>query len=217
MQEEDLNKLGIHSSWHGDLFPFFKDSRMAELLNIYNSCTSYPSRFEVFRAFSMPKDQVKVVLIGMDPYPTEGDANGWAFSVNPGRPIPLSLRVIMREIFNEYQVPQTTEFDTTLSHWIKQGVLLLNSSLSVEKGKAGSHSKYWKFFMEGIVSIISMDINPTWLLIGNQAKDLKKKIMYTDKTNFKIVERSHPAAERYKLKFNGFTEEIFNFEKICWI
>lgn len=96
-----------------------------------------PSGDKVLRAFERPLDDVRVLIVGQDPYPTPGDAVGWAFSVSPDRPIPASLRNIFQELTSDIGCPPPSAGD--LSPWVEQGVLLLNRVLTVRPGASGSH------------------------------------------------------------------------------
>lgn len=106
----------------------------------YNTKTIYPPFEDVFNAFKLtPLSNVKVVILGQDPYHEEGQAHGLSFSTPEGRPIPRSLKNIFKEISSEYSysIPESG----CLEKWAKQGVFLLNTVLTVEKGNANSHSK----------------------------------------------------------------------------
>lgn len=113
----------------------------------------HPSR--VFRAFELVKpEDVRVVVLGQDPYHTPGVADGLAFSSQPGNPVPPSLLNIFKEIANEFGLP--VSHDPDLTRWAKQGVLLLNASLSVRSGEANSHQDYgWHLFTDAVIRAIS--------------------------------------------------------------
>ena len=121
----------------------------------YKSKTIFPPKENIFEAFKYtPLDKVKVVILGQDPYHGEGEAHGLAFSVNHGIKIPPSLKNIYKEINLEYgyDIPNTGY----LVNWAKQGVLLLNTVLTVEKDKPASHkAKGWEVFTDRIISILS--------------------------------------------------------------
>ena len=107
----------------------------------YAASTVYPPREELFAAFRMtPPEAVRVVILGQDPYHELGQANGLAFSVKPGVKLPPSLRNILTELQADCGVTPTESGDLTA--WARQGVFLLNSSLSVEAGKAASHQAF---------------------------------------------------------------------------
>ena len=113
----------------------------------------HPSR--VFRAFELVKpEEIRVVILGQDPYHTPGVADGLAFSTLPDNPIPPSLQNMFKEIETEYGIP--CERNPDLTRWAKQGVLLLNASLSVRSGEANSHADYgWHTFTDAVISAIS--------------------------------------------------------------
>ena len=115
----------------------------------------YPAEPNVFRAFNLtPPDQVRVVIIGQDPYHGPGQADGLCFSVQPGTRLPPSLRNIYKEIASELGVDVKTT--GCLNHWAEQGVLLLNSILTVEQAKPGSHQgKGWEQFTNRVIETLS--------------------------------------------------------------
>jgi uracil-DNA glycosylase len=131
--------------------------------------TIYPPLKDVFRTFDMtPIDNIKVVIIGQDPY-HNGSAVGLCFSVKQGNSINPSLRSIYKELETSgYPQPKK---DGNLEHWAKQGVLMLNTSLTVEKSMAGSHVKQWKQFTDNVISYIDEKCgdNVDWLLFGKHA------------------------------------------------
>lgn len=135
----------------------------------------YPPIHQVFRAFYFtPLDKIKAVVIGMDPY-HNGSSIGLCFSVKPGNNINPSLRSIYKELRLEgFQPIQNGD----LTHWAKQGVLMLNMSLTVEKSNAGSHSKFWYSFSEEVVRYIDQKRgkNVQWILMGNDACGVKQCI-----------------------------------------
>ena len=150
--------------------------------------TVYPPAEQVFAALQhTPPERVKAVILGQDPYHGPGQANGLAFSVNPGVQLPPSLRNIFAELESDIGcVPPANNGDLTA--WAKQGVLLLNTSLTVEEGKAGSHSKIgWQNFTKGIISACAQLPQPiVFILWGAHAQELgnavgesasKKKLM----------------------------------------
>src|ERR1051326_4628371 len=136
----------IHPSWQ----PFIDDvlNRAEDLreLNtqILPNIEYYPAKENIFNVFRMPLEDIKVVILGQDPYPKEGQAIGYAFAVSESTNKPASLRIIEKEIGHE--------IDKTLSHWREQGVFLLNTALTVEKGKAGSHLNYWQNFTRQVIA-----------------------------------------------------------------
>ena len=132
-----------------------------------------PDRSLVFRALEIPPDQVKVLIIGQDPYPNASDACGLAFSVNPRNSgLPGSLLNIQKEIITD--VGSTTTSDGDLSRWADQGVMLLNRVLTVTAGESGSHSDLgWQQITERIAEKLAT-LDCVAILWGNSAKDLAK-------------------------------------------
>lgn len=166
------------------------DTFMTNELRDYDGlCDVLPSKNLIFRAFSECAFQdVKVVIIGQDCYPTKGDAMGLCFSVPNGTRCPPSLRNIFKEIQSEYHVQRK---DTDLSDWTKQGVLLLNTALTVREGAAGSHLKTWKDFTRDIVKYIAKNkSNVCYILWGEHAISFKQHM--DEKCNC-ILTHSHPS------------------------
>ena len=157
----------------------------------YASSICFPHKEKIFEAFSLcsPKD-VKVVILGQDPYHGAGEANGLAFSVKQGMKMPPSLRNIFKELESEFGIDLTRTTDLTA--WANQGVFLLNSVLTVEKDKAGSHSKWgWEEFTNAVISFLSMENeHVVFVLWGDYAR--KKKILI-DLSKHAVIESAHPS------------------------
>jgi uracil-DNA glycosylase len=156
----------------------------------------FPEKKNVFKAFELtPLDQVKVVLLGQDPYHQRKPnghpkAQGLSFSVSKDDEIPPVLKNIFQEIGNEF--PETYVFPThgDLSRWARQGVLLVNSSLTVEPGKAGSHGVIWHGLLTKIFhAIAEVNRKCIYILWGNQAKDMAE---YIPEASIKLF-TSHPS------------------------
>jgi len=168
-----------------DYFKEIKDS----LLSDHNSGKKiYPEPKNFFKAFEICSyENVKVVILGQDPYHTPNAANGLAFSVNKNQKLPPSLKNIFKEIKNDVGVENETG---NLTKWAKQGVLLLNSSLTVVEGMPGSHSQIgWQIFTDKAVQLIQRKKKVIFMLWGNFAKQ-KKQLIEDD--NF-ILEAPHPS------------------------
>lgn len=151
----------------------------------------YPPAKDIFAAFdSSPFDQTKVVIIGQDPYHGPGQANGLAFSVNPGVRIPPSLVNIFKEISDETGAPMPSDGD--LSRWAKQGVLLLNSSLSVEEHKPKSHSGIgWETLTDAVVEKLNNEKEGlVFILWGSDAIRKGEKI---DRNRHLVLTSPHPS------------------------
>ena len=169
--------------------PYFKELR-EKVRKAYLSKKVSPQYAKVFRALDLcgPQD-VRVVILGQDPYHTRGVADGLAFSTSNDNHTPPSLRNIFKEIGREYG---TYPKDPDLTRWAKQGVLLLNTSLTVESGKANSHSAYgWHEFTDAVISILSeKESHIVFMLWGNFARE---KCALIDATKHVILESAHPS------------------------
>lgn len=167
----------------------------------YRTKTIYPPYEDIFNAFKLtPLANVKVVILGQDPYHEEGQAHGLAFSTPDGRPIPRSLKNIFKEINAEYDYPIPDS--GCLEKWAKQGVFLLNTVLTVEESKANSHSKCgWQTFTDNVIRLLDGDDNPkVFLLWGKQAE--KKKELITN-SNHLVLITSHPSPFSARRGFLG--------------
>lgn len=231
-QEQEKIPMSVHSSWHEYLQPLFDDVKMMKLkYKILPSIDYYPARDSIFKVFSMPIDQIKVCIIGQDPYPN-GEAIGLSFAVPSTVKIPPSLQVVAREI--ELSGLKTGFFDSdipewrTLEHWTKQGVFLLNSALTVEAFKSSSHLNYWQWFTKEVIKIISRVAKPVWMLWGVKAQGFSHfieggEIMKKDvdielnmgSLNNLILTASHPAAEFYKDSRSKATFKGCNHFQMC--
>ncbi|CCZ56614.1 uracil-DNA glycosylase [Clostridium sp. CAG:1219] len=171
------------------------------VINEYNTKTIFPPKEKIFNALkTTPYDKVKVVIIGQDPYHGIGEAHGMCFSVNPGIKIPPSLMNIYKELNRDLgcKIPN----NGYLVKWAKQGVLLLNSVLTVEKDKPASHqNKGWEIFTDRIIEELNKSQTPiVFLLWGNFAK--QKARLITNKKHL-ILTSSHPSPFSVKYGFEG--------------
>lgn len=152
----------------------------------------FPKGNELFRAFEMcPLDQVKVVILGQDPYPTRGHAHGLCFSVEPTvRPFPKSLLNIFKEIQDDLDLPFPE--NGSLLRWAEQGVLLLNSTLSVREGTPKSHAgKGWEVFTDAVLYVLSeKKENIVYLLWG---ADAQQKAHFINKERNLVLSTVHPS------------------------
>ena len=161
------------------------------LTNEYKTKTIYPDKYDIFNAlhFTSYKD-IKVVILGQDPYHGPGQAHGLSFSVNPGIKIPPSLLNIYKELNSDLgcYIPN----NGYLKKWADQGVLLLNTSLTVRAGQANSHKSIgWEIFTDRIISLVNEKEDPVvFLLWGNNA--IKKKNLITNKRHL-ILTSAHPS------------------------
>lgn len=169
--------------------PYFKELA-AFLHEEYAHKTIYPAKGLVFRAFTTNLNDVKVVILGQDPYHTPGAAEGLAFSVPNSQPIPPSLLNIYKEIDDD--VGHHVNPRGSLANWQKQGVLLLNTVLTVEAHKAGSHrGKGWETFTTATISYLNK-VRPhlVFILWGRDARNKKSLI---DTSRHLVLESAHPS------------------------
>lgn len=158
----------------------------------YETKTIFPPRDHIFEALKLtPFANVKVVIVGQDPYHGTGEAHGLSFSVRPGIKVPPSLQNIYKEIYSDLGIIEPKNCGD-LTKWAKEGVLLLNSILTVEKDKAGSHSSLgWEFFTDSIIKKLNEKDTPiVFILWGSFARS--KKFYITNPKHF-IVESTHPS------------------------
>lgn len=157
----------------------------------YQETTVYPEKDRIFHAFdAVAPSAVRCVILGQDPYHGPSQANGLSFSVNDGVKIPPSLRNMYKELVTDLGCTQPTTGN--LEKWSDQGVFLLNTSLTVEDGKAGSHAKKgWEAFTDRVIEVLSAQEEPiAFILWGNHAKS--KKVLI-DTSRHLIVESVHPS------------------------
>ncbi|XOD68374.1 MAG: uracil-DNA glycosylase [Flavobacteriales bacterium AspAUS03] len=157
----------------------------------YKKYICYPPGREIFSAFDhYPFDRVQVVILGQDPYHGYNQANGLCFSVRDGVPFPPSLQNIFKELNNSLGKPFPKSGD--LSRWAKQGVLLLNATLTVRSGQAGSHqNKGWEAFTAAVIRTLSnKKENIVFLLWGSYAQ---KKGIIIDRSRHHVLQSAHPS------------------------
>ena len=184
--ENDWNDL-LNSEFQKDYYLELKDFLTKE----YANKTIYPDKYDIFNAlhFTAYKD-VKVVILGQDPYHGPNQAHGLSFSVNPGIPTPPSLLNIYKELNSDLGcfIPN----NGYLKKWTDQGVLLLNTSLTVRRAEANSHKKIgWSIFTDRIISLVNMKTTPVvFILWGNNA--IKKEELITNPHHL-IIKSVHPS------------------------
>ena len=184
----------MHNSWE-EIFNNYP--KIDELNNMIKEIdeqrltkTIYPPKEQVFRVFDLPLKDIKVVILGQDPYHNPDQACGLSFSVNDGVPLPKSLINIYKELHDDLGIkPAKTG---NLESWFKQGVFLLNAVLTVEKNSPASHSKMgWENFTDYIIENISeKNENVVFVLWGAYARSKNKLI---DPSKHKIIESAHPS------------------------
>ncbi|WP_438423320.1 uracil-DNA glycosylase [Aquimarina macrocephali] len=187
--------VNIEPSWNQQLEEEFDKPYFGSLADFvkteYKNNTCYPNGSEIFSAFDHCSfDNVKVVVIGQDPYHGVGQANGLCFSVNDGISMPPSLINIFKEIETDLELPYPSSGN--LERWAKQGVLLLNATLTVRAHQAGSHqNKGWEQFTDAVIQTISdKKKNVVFLLWGGYAKKKGAKI---DRSKHHILTSGHPS------------------------
>lgn len=185
----------IHQSWKSVLIeefnkPYFKNL-VAFVKSEYATKTIFPPGKLIFNAFEQtPFNDVKVVIIGQDPYHGPNQAMGLCFSVPEGIPLPPSLKNIYKEIQDDLGRPSITHGD--LTPWARQGVFLLNSVLTVEAGKPGSHQgRGWEIFTDAVIRTLSdQKENLVFILWGAYAQ---KKSVLIDKSRHFVISSAHPS------------------------
>ena len=185
----------IEESWKGVLKNEFEKDYFIKLTefvkNEYATKIIYPPQSQIFSAFDYTSfHDVKVVIIGQDPYHGEGQANGLSFSVANYVKIPPSLRNIYKELKTDLGIEESVSGN--LESWAKQGILLLNATLTVEASNAGSHQKKgWEEFTDAVIKLLSEEKqNIVFILWGSYAQKKGAKI---DRTKHLVIETAHPS------------------------
>ena len=185
----------IEPSWKEVLTPEFEKMYFKALTDFvrqeYQTKTIYPPPAKIFNAFnSCPFDQMRVVILGQDPYHGAGQAHGLCFSVNDGVSIPPSLQNIYKELFSDLGVPPVPSGN--LQRWADQGILLLNATLTVEAGKAGSHQvQGWEEFTDAAIrALAEQHESLVFILWGAYAQ---KKGAFIDAKKHLVLKSAHPS------------------------
>jgi uracil-DNA glycosylase len=185
----------LNNDWDEILAPVFQESWFKELTarvkQAYASARCYPPIHSVFHALRLTSyASTRVVILGQDPYHQPGQAMGLAFSVPQGTPLPPSLENIFAELESDLGVPKSASGD--LTRWARQGVLLLNASLSVEEGKPTSHAGYgWQTFTDRILELLNNKTTPVvFILWGSYARS--KKALLSNPIHH-VIESAHPS------------------------
>jgi len=196
-------EVKIDSTWKERLQPEFDKPYFKTLTDFvreeYSRGTVYPPGRLIFNAFDLcPFDKVKVVIIGQDPYHEPGQAHGLCFSVNDGVQFPPSLRNIFKEISDDLGKPVPASGD--LTRWARQGVLLLNATLTVRAGMAGSHQGHgWEEFTDAVIRELNANRSGlVFILWGSYAK---KKGAMIDRSRHLVLSSAHPSPLS---AYNGF-------------
>jgi uracil-DNA glycosylase len=180
-----MNELNVSTDWSDVLYPLCQKHNVINT----NDASIFPPQEHIFRAFSFfNMNDLKVVIIGQDPYHTKTLADGLCFSVPNGSKMPPSLRNIFKELERSYNVKRT---DTDLSDWAKQGVLLINTAFTVEENKPGSHAKHWKNFTRELLTHIGQNSEHViYMLWGNHAQSYEDCINVSRNM---ILKHTHPS------------------------
>jgi uracil-DNA glycosylase len=186
--------------------PFFQAGAAQRLgakldANIEEGRKVLPSPANFLNALELtPLDQVRVVILGQDPYPTPGDAHGFAFSVEEDRSIPRSLGNIFKELHADIGIPRPSSGNLTL--WANQGVLLLNTCLTVEAGVAGSHRKLgWEALTDQMISAVSENLDSVIFILWGADAQTKRKLI--DESKHCVLASVHPSPLSARRGFFG--------------
>lgn len=191
-----MAEVKIGESWKAPLSAEFSSPYMAALKAFLVEQKAqgrriFPRGSEYFRALDLtPLDDVRVVILGQDPYHGEGQAHGLCFSVQPGVRLPPSLVNIYKELQDDLAIPPARH--GFLEHWARQGVLLLNSVLTVEMGRAASHQgQGWERFTDAVIRAVNEQKKPVvFILWGSYAQ---KKAAFVDRSRHLVLRSAHPS------------------------
>ena len=178
---------------------YFKNI-LSSVSKLYEEKIIYPPKKDVFNAFRLSYKDIKVVILGQDPYHGEGEAHGYAFSCLK-TPIPPSLKNIYKELYDDLHIEKDmTKGD--LTSWVKQGVMLLNTGLTVEKDKPNSHKNIgWSIFTDEVIKKLNERETPlVFILWGNNAREKKK---YITNNKHLVIESAHPSPFSARYGFFG--------------
>lgn len=185
----------IHPSWAEVLQPDFDMQYFQTLTErvrfAYQSTTVFPPAGQIFNAFNLtPFDEVKVVILGQDPYHNPGQAMGLSFSVPDGTPLPPSLQNIYKEASTDLNQPAPTSGD--LTHWAEQGVLLLNAILTVEAHHPRSHHSFgWQILTDKVIELLNKNRDEIVFILWGS--DAQRKEWQIDTTKHLVLKAPHPS------------------------
>ena len=193
----------IGNDWDEILAPLFENEQYLKIRSFlkteYSEREIYPSMYEIFNAFKMtPYKSIKAVILGQDPYHEPNQAHGLCFSVQDGVKLPPSLVNIYKEIKSDLGIIQPNKGD--LTKWAKEGILLLNTTLTVRRGQANSHKDCgWTWFTDEVIKLLSQRDDPlVFILWGGNARSKK---VFINKNKHFIIESAHPSPLS---AYNGF-------------
>ena len=194
-QFKNNRDIGLQNTWKEKLLPEFEKDYMKNLSSFLREEKAkkkiiYPSGKKIFNAFNLTDfHEVKAVIVGQDPYHGEGQANGLSFSVENGIAKPPSLRNIFKELKADLGIEEPTHGN--LSKWGENGVLLLNSVLTVEAHKPGSHcNRGWERFTDKILELLSTNKEIVFILWGKKAQEKVSSINLRDNS---VIKSAHPS------------------------
>jgi uracil-DNA glycosylase len=198
-------KVDLPSSWRDRLAeelaaPYFRE--LSEFVDKERAAHEvHPHEDHVFSAFDVtPLDEVSVLLLGQDPYPTPGHAHGLCFSVQPGVKLPGSLKNMYKELEADLGVAQATT--GYLLPWAQQGMLMLNTVLTVRSGEANSHQgKGWEKFTDAVIRAVNNKTDPVVFVLWGKAAE--KKLSLIDESKHFVVKGAHPSPLSAKLWFGS--------------
>ena len=201
-----MKKFKLSSSWEKVLSKKINSEKYLRIINFLKEQKNlgkkiYPETKLIFKALNLTSfEETKVIIIGQDPYHGEGEATGLSFSINSSCKTPPSLKNILKELKDDLKCEN--EINTDLVHWAKDGVLLLNSFLTVEKNQPLSHSKIgWEFLTDEIIKVLNdKKKNIVFILWGKFAENKKKLI---DEKKHKVIISSHPSPFSANISFFG--------------
>ena len=193
-----IDTIKLEPSWQKHLLPEFSKEYMRALKEFLQAEKNankkiYPKSSEIFKAFDLtPFDQVKVVILGQDPYHQPNQAHGLCFSVQPGVKAPPSLKNIYKELVTDVGLDLSTVSHGCLEGWAKQGVLLLNAVLTVEDSKAAAHQgRGWEVFTDKVIEVLNKEKEHlVFILWGSYAQ---KKGQFIDRKKHYVIESVHPS------------------------
>lgn len=213
-------KLNLSSDWYKVKHLLFTEPLQTLFEQILPNQSFQPSAEFIFEAFKLSPKDIRVVILGDEPYFFPGASIGRAFAVNENSPVSMILEIIIEELKNEgIKIPDKESWKT-LEQWQSNGVFLLNTALTVETGEPGSHLKYWENFVKSVITHISVDNPCIWLLWGGARRfihhingKVHKVDNYDDETikyipankdwNY-VFTAPHPAMEAYQDGKAGF-------------
>ena len=187
--------IALNGGWDEALAPLFSDERYLKIREFlkkeYSTHVVCPDMYDLYNCFRFtPLENVKAIILGQDPYHEPGQAHGLCFSVKPGVPLPPSLKNIYKEIKDDLGITEPNCGD--LTKWAREGVLLLNTTLTVREHEANSHANCgWAWFTDGVIKIVSEKCNNVvFILWGRNARSKEPLI---DRQKHLVLQSAHPS------------------------